>query len=53
MFIVFENMKEHFLLSSNFEEMVDELGHRMEEILTRKISYHIKKKVRMAIGRVS
>lgn len=32
-FYLFEKMKEHFRLSSNFEEMVDELRHRMEEIL--------------------
>ncbi len=32
-FYLFKKMKEHFRLSSNFEEMVDELRHRMEEIL--------------------
>lgn len=31
-------MKEHFRLSSNFEETVDELGHRMEEILAQEKS---------------
>jgi len=37
-FISLKNMKEHFRLSSNFEETVDELGHRMEEILAQEKS---------------
>jgi len=31
-FMSLKNMKEHFQLSSSFEETVDELGHWMEEI---------------------